>query len=116
MQARRFATDSRPVCAMTSRTRDLPMPCVWAIASRCLYAVRPGCTDRASSMTPTARNGSASSANGRPSTSAVPDVGRSSPTTTRIVVDLPAPLGPRNPVTVPGRAVNVSPSTAVVLP
>ena len=31
----------------------------------------------------------------------------------RIVVDLPAPLGPRNPVTTPGRTVNVTWSTAV---
>ena len=33
-----------------------------------------------------------------------------------MVVDLPAPLGPRNPVTVPGRTVNDRSSTAVVLP
>src|SRR5438046_5892444 len=32
----------------------------------------------------------------------------------RIVVDLPAPFGPRNPVTVPGRTSKVSPSTASV--
>src|SRR3954464_7741062 len=34
----------------------------------------------------------------------LPDVGRVRPTTMRIVVDLPAPLGPRKPVTRPGRA------------
>ena len=34
----------------------------------------------------------------------------------RIVVDLPAPLGPRNPVTMPGRTVKLSPSTAVWCP
>src|SRR5262245_12837886 len=33
-----------------------------------------------------------------------------------MVVDLPAPLGPRKPVTWPGRTVNDSPSTATVLP
>src|SRR4051794_26166784 len=31
----------------------------------------------------------------------------------RIVVDFPAPFGPRNPVTAPGPTVNVAPSTAV---
>ncbi len=35
---------------------------------------------------------------------------------TRIVVDFPAPLGPRKPVTRPGRAVNVTSSTAVKPP
>src|SRR6266545_8043873 len=34
----------------------------------------------------------------------------------RIVVDLPAPLGPRNPVTLPGRTRNVRSSTATVAP
>jgi hypothetical protein len=32
----------------------------------------------------------------------------------RIVVDLPAPFGPRKPVTVPGRTSKVRPSTASV--
>ena len=34
----------------------------------------------------------------------------------RIVVDLPAPLGPRKPVTRPGRATKVTSSTAVCSP
>ena len=34
----------------------------------------------------------------------------------RIVVDLPAPFGPRNPVTRPGRTVRSMPSTAVFAP
>src|SRR5690242_4337633 len=34
----------------------------------------------------------------------------------RMVVDLPAPLGPRNPVTRPGRTVKETRSTAAVLP
>jgi hypothetical protein len=46
----------------------------------------------------------------------VPDVGRSSPVIMRMVVDLPAPLGPRNPVTVPGAIVKLSECTAVVSP
>ena len=35
---------------------------------------------------------------------------------TRIVVDLPEPLGPRKPVTMPGRTVKESESTAVLSP
>jgi hypothetical protein len=42
--------------------------------------------------------------------------GAFSPTIIRSVVDLPAPLGPRNPVTCPGRIVTDSRSTAVVAP
>ena len=37
-----------------------------------------------------------------PSTVTVPEVGLSSPRIMRSVVDLPAPLGPRKPVTTPG--------------
>ena len=45
-----------------------------------------------------------------------PEVGGVSPTITRMVVDLPAPLGPRKPVTRPGLAVKVTSSTAVKRP
>src|SRR3954467_315606 len=45
-----------------------------------------------------------------------PDVGRSRPSTRRIVVDLPAPFGPRNPVTRPGSTVAVMSSTASLSP
>src|SRR5690606_31700998 len=47
---------------------------------------------------------------------AVPEVGWSRPSTRRIVVDLPAPLGPRNPVTRPGRTRKVRWSTARRVP
>ena len=40
---------------------------------------------------------------GLPFTITLPAVGRSRPSTSRIVVDLPAPFGPRKPVTIPGR-------------
>ena len=56
------------------------------------------------------------SANCSPLMVAVPDVGDVSPTTTRMVVDLPAPLGPRNPVTRPGWAEKETWSTAVYRP
>ena len=46
----------------------------------------------------------------------VPLVGLSRPIIMRIVVDLPAPLGPRKPVTVPGSTVKEMLSTAVFLP
>jgi hypothetical protein len=52
----------------------------------------------------------------RPATVAVPDVGWVSPTMIRMVVDFPAPFGPRNPVTRPGWAVKLTSSTAVKSP
>jgi hypothetical protein len=55
-------------------------------------------------------------ANGRPEIEALPRVGLVSPTITRMVVDFPAPLGPRKPVTRPERAVNETSSTAVKRP
>src|SRR6478736_6191578 len=47
---------------------------------------------------------------------AVPAVGRSRPRIIRIVVVLPAPLGPRKPVTTPGSMTQVKSSTARVRP
>src|SRR3954447_19474502 len=47
---------------------------------------------------------------------AEPEVAGVSPAMIRMVVDLPAPLGPRNPVTRPGRAVKEMSSTAVKPP
>ena len=46
--------------------------------------------------------------------SPLPAVGRSRPSIIRIVVDLPAPFGPRKPVTIPGWTENVTWSTTVV--
>ena len=43
-------------------------------------------------------------------------LGWSSPTVIRMVVDFPAPLGPRNPVTCPGATSQVSASTTVFSP
>src|SRR4051812_15227545 len=78
--------------------------------------VRPACWAEASSRTPTSRPGLGRSEKSRPETRAVPDVGGVKPTMTRMVVDLPAPLGPRNPVTRPASAVKVTSSTAVKAP
>src|SRR3954447_15062106 len=67
-------------------------------------------------MTPTSRPGLGRSANRRPLIVAVPEVGVVSPTIIRIDVDLPAPLGPRKPVTRPGRALKVMSWTTVLAP
>src|SRR3979409_309123 len=47
---------------------------------------------------------------------ALPAVGWSSPRISRMVVDLPAPFGPRKPVTMPGSTEQVRSSTARVRP
>ena len=52
------------------------------------------------------------SAKRRPATVALPDEAGVSPTMIRMVVVFPAPLGPRKPVTRPGRAVKLTSSTA----
>ena len=52
-------------------------------------------------MTPTSTPGLGRSANRRPRIVALPDVGVVRPTIIRIEVDLPAPFGPRKPVTRP---------------
>ena len=57
--------------------------------------------------------GFGSAAYGRPSTSAEPADAGTKPVIIRIVVVLPAPFGPRNPVTVPGSRVNETSSTTV---
>src|SRR3984885_8015123 len=48
--------------------------------------------------------------------SALPSSTASRPRITRIVVDLPAPFGPTNPVTLPGATANDRPSRATVSP
>src|SRR3954453_9829202 len=49
-------------------------------------------------------------------TSAVPAVGRSRPSSSRMVVDFPAPLGPRNPNTSPGATSSDRSDSASVAP
>src|SRR5690625_2712005 len=93
------ATSASPVMSMTSRTRLRPMPCVAARERRWLVALRPACTALASSRAPASRSGALCWAYGLPLTVTRPLVGRSRPTAMRIVVDFPAPFGPRNPVT-----------------
>ena len=77
--------------------------------------MRVGWNGLASRSAPTARIGWGYAENGRPSKVQVPSP-RSSPSISRIVVDFPAPLGPRKPVTVPGLTSNDSPATAGLPP
>ena len=87
----------------------------WATV-RISRPVRPACWAEASSRTPTSRPGLGRSAKRRPLTVAGPDVAGVSPTMIRMVVVFPAPLGPRKPVTRPGRAVKLTSSTAAKPP
>ena len=94
------------------RQAPLAMPTTRWPCSAPTTARWPSC----SRSTPTSRPGFGRSANLRPAMVAEPEVGGVRPTMTRMVVDFPAPLGPRKPVTCPGRAVKLMLSTAVNLP
>lgn len=59
---------------------------------------------------------SAPSGSGRPSSSISPCVGRTNPSSIRIVVVLPDPLGPSMPSTAPSGSSRSTRSTATVLP
>ena len=113
---RRRATSVSPTRSSTSSTRRRGMPVVSASASKWLYADRPVWTALASSSAPTSRSGAGCRAYALPLTVTDPDVGASNPMIIRIVVDFPAPFGPRKPVTTPGLTVKLSPSTAVFPP
>ena len=92
------------------------MPDSWARHSRWLRALRPPCTALASSSAPTWRGALGSLRYGWPPMVTVPAVGLSRPRIMRIVVDLPEPLGPRKPVTAPGRTWKERLYTAVLAP
>ncbi|GAA3312850.1 hypothetical protein GCM10020219_023620 [Nonomuraea dietziae] len=81
-----------------------------------MRAERLGCRAPASSRAPTWSSGLRRLRYGLPPISALPESAASSPRMTRIVVDLPAPLGPTKPVTCPGSTVNDIPSSATVDP
>ena len=114
--ARLRATDVSPTWSSTLPTRRAGRPLLWAIHSRWSWARRPGWTAPASRRAPTSVRGVVNDRYGWPPISADPASGASSPSTMRIVVDLPAPLGPTNPVTWPGLTVKVRSSTATVPP
>ncbi|OLT19263.1 hypothetical protein BJF79_17010 [Actinomadura sp. CNU-125] len=110
------ATPARPTSSSTSAARRGATPLLRASQPRWSSARRPPCTAPASSSAPTSNIGRRTAAYRPPFTSASPDEAASRPSSIRMVVDFPAPFGPRNPVTVPGRTVNDRPSTAVVAP
>src|SRR3954453_14768142 len=92
------------------------MPIVSAGSRRCVRPERPGCTAEASMSVPTTAPGLGRSVYAVPSTVAVPALAGTRPVITRIVVVLPAPFGPRKPVTVPGSRAKDTSSTTVRLP
>lgn len=113
---RLWATVFSPAGSRTCSTRPRGMPWVWASAMRWLKAVRPGWTERASRSAPTSVSGALCAAYARPSIVERPRVGASRPSSMRMVVDFPAPFGPGNPVTMPGRTVKSRPRTTAVSP
>jgi hypothetical protein len=69
-----------------------------------------------SSSAPAASSGRRQAAYGRPPIVTDPESGASRPRISRIVVDLPAPFGPRKPVTWPRGTMKDRSSTATVVP
>src|SRR6202000_1298625 len=114
--ARRPATPPNPTNSNTSSTRATRNRFDRANHHKCERADRFGCTHRASNNAPTTRNGSRNDRYGLPSTHTRPASGASNPKIIRIVVDLPAPFGPRKPVTRPGWTEKERSSTASVRP
>jgi len=112
----RPAAAASPTTSSTSSARRRGSPAARAMTRRWLRPVRPGWKPVVSSTAPTVRRGEASSLYRTPSMRALPASGRAKPSRIRSVVVLPAPLGPRNPVTVPEGAVKLTPSTASVGP
>ena len=92
------------------------MPSAAASTRRWFRPLRSGLKLCVSSTAPTVRAGSSRNRYGIPNTDAVPSVGATSPRIIRSVVLLPAPFGPRNPVTRPGFTSNERSSTAVTSP
>src|SRR6266699_7326961 len=110
------ATSRSPTISMTSSTRRRLIPLVWASANRWLRAERPVCIALASSSRPSSAIGATADRYAAPLTRTLPPLGSSSPAISRIVVDLPAPFGPRKPVTTPGCTTKSKPSTASFSP
>jgi hypothetical protein len=93
------ATEASPTKSSISLTRRRGILLARASINRWAYAVRPGWIAFASSNAPTSCRGHARSWYRLPATVTVPALGVSSPIIRRIVVDFPAPFGPRKPVT-----------------
>ena len=115
--ARRRRTSCSPTRASTSSTRCRPMPLLCARQSRWLNARAPAVHGPGveHARRPRAAAGDAARTAGR-ARAPCRCVGWSRPRIMRIVVDLPAPFGPRKPVTRPGRTSKDRSSTASVRP
>ena len=107
------ATVTRPSCSRTWSTRFVEIPLAVASMRRWLRALRVGWKGLASSSAPTCCMGCLREVNGTPS-KVVEPVPWSRPSISRIVVDLPAPFGPRKPVTLPGSTSKERSSTAAL--
>jgi hypothetical protein len=108
----RPAAGVSPTRVRTSSARCTGYPLAAQSTRRWFLAVRAGWKLDASRTAPTVPDGRGRSAYRRPPMVAVPAVGVTSPSRQRNVVVLPAPLGPRKPVTVPGATVKLRLSTA----
>src|SRR5690242_6191167 len=109
----RLAAGVRPTISSTSSTRLSGKPAAAQVTRSVLRPVRPLCALLASSTAPTWRSGSRSCAYRWPPMVAEPESGVTRFRTMRSVVVLPAPFGPRKPVTRPGSTVNDRLSTAL---
>ena len=103
--ARVAGRSSRPAAHPPEQVDHLARRSGWATGSR-----RPARRRAAGAARRPRRHGSP------PNSRTSPASLRSSPSRTRIVVDLPAPLGPRKPCTSPPATVRSSPSRARVVP
>ena len=93
------------------------MPCVWRQREQVVVGRAPGVDRRAprAARRPRAAAPACSRYGLAVDRDACRRVGASRPMIMRIVVDLPAPFGPRKPVTIPGRTVKLRSSTATLL-
>src|SRR3954464_4038913 len=110
---RRAAVSSRPTSSSSASTRCAGTPMTWAETASASRPRRPACWADASSRMPTRRPGLGRARWPPPRTWAWPLSGSERSTSMRIVVVLPAPLGPRKPVTVPGSQRKVTSETTV---
>ena len=118
---RRSPAAVRPTRSRSSplrrRASTRPMPCRVACSRSSSFPVMSGSMAASCNATPIERRTmSASVTTSYPATLADPPVGRSKVVSMRTVVDLPAPLGPRNPKISPSVTSRSTQSTAITSP
>ena len=114
--ARRAAAPSPTRSSSSSTPAPVDAHGLRRTAASASRPVRPACCAEASSSTPTAGPGWAAAGRARRRWSRYRRSAGSARRSSACVVDLPAPLGPRKPVTVPGSQRNDTSSTAGVPP